>query len=61
MDIIKIATGNGAKALGIINHTGTIEPDKQADILILSANPIEDIKNIGKIDAVISNARIIEK
>jgi hypothetical protein len=27
----------------------------------LSANPIEDIENIGKIDAVISNARIIEK
>lgn len=61
MDIIKIATGNGAEALRISNHTGTIEPDKQADILILSANPIEDIENIGKIDAVISNARIIEK
>jgi len=61
MDIIKIATKNGAKALSIINQTGTIEPDKQADILILSANPIEDIKNIGKIDAVISNSRIIEK
>ena len=61
MDIIKIATKNGAKALSITNQTGTIEPDKQADILILSANPIEDIKNIGKIDAVISNSRIIEK
>ena len=61
MDIIKIATKNGAKALSITNQTGTIEPDKQADILILSANPIEDIENIGKIDAVISNSRIIEK
>ena len=46
---------------GIINHTGTIEPYKQADMLILSANPIEDIENIGKIDAVISDARIVEK
>jgi imidazolonepropionase-like amidohydrolase len=61
MDIVKIATKNGAKALSIINQTGTIEPDKQADILIMSANPIEDIENIGKIDAVISNSRIIEK
>jgi imidazolonepropionase-like amidohydrolase len=61
MDIIKIATKNGANALSIINQTGTIEPDKQADILILSANPIEDIENIGKIDAVISNSRIMEK
>jgi imidazolonepropionase-like amidohydrolase len=61
MDIIKIATKNGAKALSIINQTGTIESGKQADILILSANPIEDIENIGKLDAVISNGRIIEK
>jgi imidazolonepropionase-like amidohydrolase len=61
MDIIKIATKNGAKALSIINQTGTIESDKQADILILSANPIEDIENIGKLDTVISNGRIIEK
>ena len=60
-DVIRIATKNGAEALGIINQTGTIEPGKQADILILSANPIEDIENTKRIDAVISNGRIIEK
>ncbi len=61
MDVIKIATNNGAKALGIINETGTIEPEKDADILILSANPVEDIRNTKNIDAVISNGRIIER
>jgi imidazolonepropionase-like amidohydrolase len=61
MDVIKIATENGAEALGLINQTGTIEPGKQADILILSANPLEDIKNTKRIDAVISDGRIIEK
>jgi imidazolonepropionase-like amidohydrolase len=61
MDIIKIATQNGAEALSIINQTGTIEPHKQADILVLPANPVEDIKNIEKLDAVFSNGRIIEK
>ena len=60
-DVIRIATKNGAEALGITNQTGTIEPGKQADILILSANPIEDIENTMRIDAVISNGRIIEK
>jgi imidazolonepropionase-like amidohydrolase len=55
MDVIKIATKNGAEALGLINQTGTIEPGKQADILILSANPVEDIENTKRIDAVISN------
>ena len=60
-DVIKIATKNGAEALDLINQTGTIEAGKQADILILSANPIEDIGNTKRIDAVISNGRIIER
>jgi imidazolonepropionase-like amidohydrolase len=60
MDIIKIATNNGAEALEIINQTGTIEPGKQADILILSANPVDNIENTKRIDSVISNGRIIE-
>ena len=59
-DVIKIATKNGAEALNLMNQTGTIEPGKQADILILSANPVEDIENTKRIEAVISNGRIIE-
>ena len=60
-DVIKIATKNGAEALDLINHTGTIELGKEADILILSANPVTDIENTKQIDAVISNGRIIER
>jgi imidazolonepropionase-like amidohydrolase len=60
-DVIKIATRNGAEALDLMNQTGTLEPGKQADILILSANPIEDIENSKRIDAVISNGMIIER
>jgi imidazolonepropionase-like amidohydrolase len=59
-DVIKIATKNGAEALNLMNQTGTIKPGKQADILILSANPVEDIENTKRIEAVISNGRIIE-
>lgn len=61
MDVITIATRNGAEALDLINQTGTIEPGKQADILILSANPAEDIENTKGIEAVISNGRIMER
>jgi imidazolonepropionase-like amidohydrolase len=61
MDVIKIATKNGAEALDIINQTGTIEPGKQADILILSANPLEDIENVKRVETIISNGKVIGK
>src|SRR5918995_4734752 len=60
-EVIKIATRNGAEALDLINQTGTLEAGKQGDILVLSANPIEDIENSKRIDTVISNGRIVEK
>jgi imidazolonepropionase-like amidohydrolase len=60
-NVIKIATKNGAEALDIINQTGTIEPGKQADILILSSNPIEDIENVNRAEIIISNGKIIER
>ncbi len=37
------ATGKAAKALGIDHVTGTITPGKQADLLILKKNPLNDI------------------
>jgi imidazolonepropionase-like amidohydrolase len=61
MNVIKIATKNGAEALDIINQTGTIEPGKQADFLILSSNPIEDIENVKRVETVISNGKVIKQ
>jgi len=60
-NVIKIATKNGAEALDIINQTGTIEPGKQADILILSSNPMEDIENVKRVETIISNGKVIKK
>ena len=41
MQVIKSATQIGAKLLGI--NAGTIEIGKEADILIINGNPLEDI------------------
>jgi imidazolonepropionase-like amidohydrolase len=49
--VIVSATKNGAEFLRMAN-TGTIENGKVADILILDANPIDDITNTRKIAAV---------
>ena len=61
MEVIKIANRNGAQALGIEEDVGTIEPGKQADMIILSDNPVNEINNTKKIEAVINNGQLIER
>jgi imidazolonepropionase-like amidohydrolase len=57
LNVIKIATGNGAEALGILDDVGTIESGKQADMIILNANPIRNIRNIEAIEGVIEDGQ----
>ena len=59
--IIQMATKNGAEALGISNSTGTIEKGKQADLIVLSSNPVENISNIKNIEMVINNGKIVNR
>ncbi|HKI08816.1 MAG TPA: amidohydrolase family protein [Nitrososphaeraceae archaeon] len=60
LEVIKIATRNGAHALGIEEDVGTIVPGKQADMMILSDNPMDDISNTKKIEAVISDGQFVD-
>jgi hypothetical protein len=57
LEVIAIATNNGAEALGIDNRVGTIEPGKEADMIILTSNPIENISNTKGIAAVIVDGK----
>jgi imidazolonepropionase-like amidohydrolase len=59
--IIKIATKNAAESLGISNSTGTIEKGKQADLLVLSSNPLDNISSIRDIEMVINNGKIVNR
>jgi imidazolonepropionase-like amidohydrolase len=61
LEVIKIGTKNGAEALGILNDVGTIEDGKQADMIILNANPISNIRNIGVIDGVIEDGQFFNQ
>jgi imidazolonepropionase-like amidohydrolase len=40
---------------------GTIEPGKVADLVLLSADPIADIHNIEKVEAVFANGRMVDR
>ena len=49
MDILIAATRNGAAAYGLDDDLGTVEEGKIADLLILDADPLEDIGNLRQI------------
>ena len=51
-DVIRIATRNGAEALGLLSEIGTVEPGKRADLVLLNANPLLDITNTRSIEWV---------
>ncbi len=52
LEVLKIATANGARALGRAGDFGTLTAGARADIVILSADPVADIRNTRKIERV---------
>ncbi|HSM64193.1 MAG TPA: amidohydrolase family protein, partial [Gillisia sp.] len=55
------ATRLPAEWLEIDNKIGTVEVDKYADLILLDANPLEEIKNTRKISGVFVNGRWLDK
>ena len=53
MEALVAATRNGAMVIGVEDQLGTVEVGKLADILILTANPLDDIDNIRKIETIV--------
>jgi imidazolonepropionase-like amidohydrolase len=61
MEALQTATLNPARFLGMQDRLGTIEQGKLADMVLLDANPLEDIRNTQKIAAVIVNGRYLSR
>ncbi len=58
---LRAATLNPAKFFGLDQKLGSIEQGKLADLVLLEANPLEDIRNTQRIDAVIMNGRFYDR
>ena len=58
-DVLTIATANGAKALKLSETTGSIEAGKDADLVLLRENPLEDISNTRSIERVVLDGRVL--
>ena len=57
LEAIRAATQTAARSLAIDADRGTLEPGKRADILVLSADPVQDPTNLRRIDAVYKRGR----
>jgi len=59
MQAIVCATRNNAALLGIEATRGTIQPGKRADLVVLAANPLDDITNTRSIVAIFHDGRTV--
>ena len=55
MEAIQSATIVPARAMGLADEVGTIEPGRRADLVVLEANPLDGISNIRRIRWVVSD------
>ena len=57
-EALRSATLEPARYFGMLDSLGTIAPGKLADLLLLDANPLQDIRNTRRISAVVANGRL---
>ena len=50
--ILRSATGQAAKCLGLEEEVGTLQADRWADFIVLTENPLEDVRNMRTIESV---------
>ena len=55
LEALRVATINGAEALGMQADLGSIEPGKIADLIVLNKNPLDDIHNSREIRYVMKD------
>jgi imidazolonepropionase-like amidohydrolase len=60
MEVLRVGTSDGAHAIGMDQDLGSITVGKLADLVVLDANPLEDIKNTNAIHYVMKNGRLYD-
>lgn len=55
------ATRNGARTLGIADRTGTIAAGRRADLVVLGADPLQDIRNTRRVELVLKRGIIFRR
>jgi imidazolonepropionase-like amidohydrolase len=61
LEAIRSATETAARSIGVERDRGTLGAGKRADFVLLSADPLSDVKNVRAIDAVYRNGGRIDR
>jgi imidazolonepropionase-like amidohydrolase len=61
MEALQAGTRRAAEMIRAEREFGTIAIGKRADLLILGANPLEDIRNTGTLEVVVSEGRVVDR
>ncbi len=59
-EILRSATLEPARFFGMLDSLGTVEAGKLADLVLLDANPLDDIANARRTSVVVANGRLFE-
>ncbi len=60
MEAIQTATIVAARAMNLADDSGSLEPGKRADLILVNGNPLENISDIRKVSRVVTNGRLYD-
>src|SRR5881396_1670357 len=58
LQVLRSATSNGAKTMGMERGIGSLAPGRLADLVILDADPLADVLNLSRIHRVIKDGKL---
>lgn len=58
--VLRLATLEPARFFGMLDSLGTIAPGKVADLVLLDADPLRDIRNTRRVHTVVANGRLLD-
>ena len=59
-EVLRVATRNGARALGLEADLGSLEPGKMADLVVLDRDPLADIRNTTSVRMVMRGGMLFD-